>query len=853
MRVFSLERIIIFLSVVVVSLALVLPSAPTARAEETSPSGIRNVLLIILDALRADRLGIYGYRRNTSPNLDALARKGIVFQRALVQAGWTRSSIPSMLTSTYPGVHRVYYRDDALPSGLPTLAEVFRANGYFNYAFHNNDMVDATFGFSRGFDIFRKSDDEGIAVLAGLALDGALPKGSSFNPEEAGQLARFLRAARDIRLNLVENYSFENPGSEWIYQREWLEEGNAHTGRRAIRIAKGDKLTPGNFWYLYQEATLRSGYFYLFGAFVKTSNLNGDLRVEIKEKTGGQVIATSALRGNNDWTLLLGVFRPRSRDENFESAVVIRPARLVDFQGGEFWIDDVFIIPFDYFPPLAGREKQRELVELLAGRGIGNTVRNWSFESGAADWEGDPPVGPPGRFDSLSLRALRGGIPEEGCPEVSPRVLLRPDTPYLFGALAETSGLQGRLAIEVEIDGRRCRTDELSGDSDWSLLLGVLPSPASAEPVPARIFPSRVDDYASGEFRVDNVFLFPLTDAPRKELLRPADKLFLYLHFLAPHIPYTAPDSYLRHFRDRESFSREETIPLAERALVDPDRYDAAIRAMDTRLGLLFEKLEDEGILDHTLVVITADHGEGFGEHGLWGHSPDYYHDEFIRVPLILYNPLLFPEPKKINETVQASVDILPLLANLLELTLPEGMEFQGRSPLDPDPVRPQFAFFYDRHGVRKVSDHRWSYVAGDYFLDLEEKTIRAAPQVGEEPGVSVVSFPGGESFLFDSEASLQASEFYRSFSPGDGGRILALFQASRGKTPALFNLESDPGEGENVIAGFPGKAAEFEEIIRRRREEDESFRSRSGKVSGDKVRISDELNRRLRALGYLN
>lgn len=117
------------------------------------------------------------------------------FSAALVQAGWTRSSIPSKLTSTYPGVHRVYYRDDALPSGLPTLAEVFRANGYFNYAFHNNDMVDATFGFPRGFDIFRKSDDEGIAVLAGLALDGALPKGSSFNPEEAGQLARFLRAA----------------------------------------------------------------------------------------------------------------------------------------------------------------------------------------------------------------------------------------------------------------------------------------------------------------------------------------------------------------------------------------------------------------------------------------------------------------------------------------------------------------------------------------------------------------------------------------------------------------------------------------------------------------------------------
>ena len=68
------------------------------RVEENTAapdSAIKNVLVIILDALRADHLGIYGYHRNTSPNIDALARKGLVFDRAIVQAGWTKPSVTS--------------------------------------------------------------------------------------------------------------------------------------------------------------------------------------------------------------------------------------------------------------------------------------------------------------------------------------------------------------------------------------------------------------------------------------------------------------------------------------------------------------------------------------------------------------------------------------------------------------------------------------------------------------------------------------------------------------------------------------------------------------------------------------
>ena len=106
--------------------------------QPSSPSR-PNVILICLDTVRADHLGCYGYdARDTTPRLDALAAEGVLFLDASSTAGWTKPSVPSFLTGTYPLQHGVYEGSargevgavtDVLPEEATTLAEVFAQNG----------------------------------------------------------------------------------------------------------------------------------------------------------------------------------------------------------------------------------------------------------------------------------------------------------------------------------------------------------------------------------------------------------------------------------------------------------------------------------------------------------------------------------------------------------------------------------------------------------------------------------------------------------------------------------------------------------------------------------------------------
>ena len=101
-------------------------AARSARAGRTP----RGVILIWADTLRRDHLGVYGYERNTSPVLDALAKDGVLFRDRVSQATWTKVSTPTLLTSLYPGTHTVTDFTDRLPVAATTLAEVFREAGF---------------------------------------------------------------------------------------------------------------------------------------------------------------------------------------------------------------------------------------------------------------------------------------------------------------------------------------------------------------------------------------------------------------------------------------------------------------------------------------------------------------------------------------------------------------------------------------------------------------------------------------------------------------------------------------------------------------------------------------------------
>jgi arylsulfatase A-like enzyme len=137
---------------------LVLGSALSAGLllrQDTRP----NVVLIIIDTLRADKLGAYGFPLVTSPELDALASKGARFDRVITQACWTRSSIGSMLTSLYPRRLGIYKeRWDILKNEFTTLPEVLKGAGFHTLGVTANPNINSLFNFHQGFDFHQDSN-----------------------------------------------------------------------------------------------------------------------------------------------------------------------------------------------------------------------------------------------------------------------------------------------------------------------------------------------------------------------------------------------------------------------------------------------------------------------------------------------------------------------------------------------------------------------------------------------------------------------------------------------------------------------------------------------------------------------
>lgn len=114
-----------------------------------------DLIFIVLDTQRADRLGSYGYHKQTSPNLDAFAQNAVLFERAVAPAQWTIPSHASMFTGRYPTAHHVQQSVHSLSPDSPHIAEIMRAAGYETVAFCNNPLVGIlNNGFKRGFDRF---------------------------------------------------------------------------------------------------------------------------------------------------------------------------------------------------------------------------------------------------------------------------------------------------------------------------------------------------------------------------------------------------------------------------------------------------------------------------------------------------------------------------------------------------------------------------------------------------------------------------------------------------------------------------------------------------------------------------
>ena len=153
-------------------------SAQPAHAP-SPPSGVGtrlNLILISIDTLRADHMGIYGYAKNTTPQIDRFFADAVVFTRMYAQSPWTLPSHVSMLTGQYPSTHDVRYGVEQtggfvhpIPDASLTVAEILRDAGYATAAFTGGSFVSERYGFDQGFDDFE--------TIPSARMSGALERG----------------------------------------------------------------------------------------------------------------------------------------------------------------------------------------------------------------------------------------------------------------------------------------------------------------------------------------------------------------------------------------------------------------------------------------------------------------------------------------------------------------------------------------------------------------------------------------------------------------------------------------------------------------------------------------------------
>jgi arylsulfatase A-like enzyme len=139
------------------------PSSP-------APAPSHKIVLISLDTLRADHLGVYGYSRETSPLIDAFAAESFVFESMLAPAPNTPPSQMSMMTSLYPGRHGFTGDGDTLAPGIETLAERLREEGLRTAGFVDGGFLNSVFGFDRGFETYDHQGG-GLAKILPRALN----------------------------------------------------------------------------------------------------------------------------------------------------------------------------------------------------------------------------------------------------------------------------------------------------------------------------------------------------------------------------------------------------------------------------------------------------------------------------------------------------------------------------------------------------------------------------------------------------------------------------------------------------------------------------------------------------------
>ncbi|MBN1458188.1 MAG: sulfatase [Armatimonadetes bacterium] len=291
---------------------------------------------------------------------------------------------------------------------------------------------------------------------------------------------------------------------------------------------------------------------------------------------------------------------------------------------------------------------------------------------------------------------------------------------------------------------------------------------------------------------------------------RSSGPFLAYVHLLEPHPPYEPPDDLVALFRSKPPYLWRGRLPYGEiKHVIKQDKslgelanlYDANYRYADGVVGQLVELLKEKNLLDDTLLIVTSDHGQAFGEHGYEGHREGVY-DEHLHIPMLMRFPGAGAPVGRVRALTE-TVDIFPTILDLLGLTAPESVQGESLVPL----------------------------ITG------------ASPAVHD--------------FVF-----ARAEGAPRSYLIRNQNWAMILFRG--GKLRALYDLEADPWQVRNVIDDRPEVAermiAAFRTFAESQRHPPLDFVDpewRPGRQTAtpqtQALDLTDEARRELEALGYLH
>ncbi|HEX3109173.1 MAG TPA: sulfatase [Thermoanaerobaculia bacterium] len=196
-------------------------------------------------------------------------------------------------------------------------------------------------------------------------------------------------------------------------------------------------------------------------------------------------------------------------------------------------------------------------------------------------------------------------------------------------------------------------------------------------------------------------------------------RLLLFINYLDAHWPYQAPAAFGAMFPESQgNDTTDDYIRHALRHDASPEyvrmlgaRYDASIRYVDEQLGTLFDSLKRRGLYDDALIIVTADHGEAFGEHHLLSHGVSAYEDQ-IRVPLLVKAP--GQQTARVVSTAVSSTDVFGTVMRVCGGPAPEGSIDLRTAPEQRRVILAEH-FGADGSSQTAITDGKWKLIRDDH------------------------------------------------------------------------------------------------------------------------------------------